>query len=231
MKNSQQGFIAPLFIAIIALLVIGGGVYVYENEKVETPAVIDTGTQQQNSKTQPVNTQTSNSSSQTGVSNWRTYSNSKYGFSVQYPTGTKINDEGSNGEGGTVVLFTLPPSSSVWGIRMFNVDMETKAWYNLGTSSGVLKSPANCEDFNSISTSLVNIDGINFIKGDVSSAATAQRSSATEYCVLRGGIAYKLTPLIEYSRDDATQNGFNPAINVNNDSVLNQMLSTFKFTK
>ena len=29
MKNTQKGFIVPLLIVIIAVLVIGGGVYVY----------------------------------------------------------------------------------------------------------------------------------------------------------------------------------------------------------
>ena len=38
MKNSQKGFIVPALLVIIALLVIGGGVYVYENKKVEVPA-------------------------------------------------------------------------------------------------------------------------------------------------------------------------------------------------
>lgn len=37
MKNLQKGFIVSAFIAVIALLVIGGGVYVYENKKVEVP--------------------------------------------------------------------------------------------------------------------------------------------------------------------------------------------------
>ena len=43
MKNSQKGFIVPLLIAIIAILVVGGGVYVYNKEKVEAPvSLIDT---------------------------------------------------------------------------------------------------------------------------------------------------------------------------------------------
>lgn len=54
MKNSQKGFVVPLLITIIALLVIGGGVYVYRNKKVEAPAVIDTETQQTNTQTAPV---------------------------------------------------------------------------------------------------------------------------------------------------------------------------------
>ena len=53
-ENSQKGFIAPVFLVIIALLVIGSGVYIYKNKKVEVPAVVDTGTQQTNTQTPPV---------------------------------------------------------------------------------------------------------------------------------------------------------------------------------
>ncbi|GEM_PF-2515064 len=35
MKNSQKGFVVPLLIAIIAVLAIGGGIYIYENTKTE----------------------------------------------------------------------------------------------------------------------------------------------------------------------------------------------------
>jgi hypothetical protein len=38
-NNSQKGFIAPLLLVIIALLVIVGGVYVYQNKKAEAPIV------------------------------------------------------------------------------------------------------------------------------------------------------------------------------------------------
>ena len=62
MKNSQKGFVVPLLLVIIAVLVIGGGVYVYENKKTEAPAVVDTGTQpvnqqQTNTQTPPVTAQ------------------------------------------------------------------------------------------------------------------------------------------------------------------------------
>ena len=56
MENSQKGFVVPLLIAIIAVLVIGGGVYIYENKKTEVPAVVDTTTQQAN-QVQQTNTQ------------------------------------------------------------------------------------------------------------------------------------------------------------------------------
>lgn len=65
MKNSQKGFIVPVLLVIIALLVIGGGVYIYKNKKAEVPAVVDNGTQQTNTQTPPVNTQTNTPPSQT----------------------------------------------------------------------------------------------------------------------------------------------------------------------
>ena len=41
MKNKQKGFVIPILIAVIALLVIGGGTYVYVKEKSVTPKTTD----------------------------------------------------------------------------------------------------------------------------------------------------------------------------------------------
>jgi len=76
MKNSQKGFIVPLLLAIIAVLVVGGGVYIYNNKKAEVPAIVDTGTQPVNQNPQQTNNQTpptntlppSNPITNTGVS-------------------------------------------------------------------------------------------------------------------------------------------------------------------
>jgi hypothetical protein len=37
MKNSQKGFVIPIIIAIVAVLIVGSGVYIYTNNKVEAP--------------------------------------------------------------------------------------------------------------------------------------------------------------------------------------------------
>ena len=55
MKNLQKGFIVPLLIAIIMILVIGGGVYVYNNKKVEAPVL----TEQTNQNQQQTSTENS----------------------------------------------------------------------------------------------------------------------------------------------------------------------------
>ncbi len=58
MKNLQRGFIVPLLI-VIAVLVIGGGIYFYSKNKAKD-ITIDT-------------------------QNWKIYTNTKYGFSFKYP--------------------------------------------------------------------------------------------------------------------------------------------------
>lgn len=62
METSQKGFIAPLLLALIAILLIGGGTYVYMQKK---------------QVSQPVAEQTSG---------WKTYTNTQYGFEVKYPS-------------------------------------------------------------------------------------------------------------------------------------------------
>ena len=77
MKNSQKGFIVPVLLAIIALLVIGSGVYVYENKKSETPPTIDNNietqspiqNQQSNIQNPPITTNENNSNNNPPITN------------------------------------------------------------------------------------------------------------------------------------------------------------------
>ncbi len=94
MKNKQEGFIVPLLIAIIAVLVIGGVVYIYNNKKAEIPAVIDTTTQQSNQNEQQTNTKTPPVNTQTNNSSWKTYTNIKQGYSFQYPEKLSLSTSG-----------------------------------------------------------------------------------------------------------------------------------------
>ncbi len=81
MKNSKpfdkahgkKGFLLPLLIIIIAVLVIGVGIYFYSKNKARAPRIV--------SETTATSTQTTT----TQVSDWKTYSNSKYGFQFSYP--------------------------------------------------------------------------------------------------------------------------------------------------
>jgi hypothetical protein len=75
MFKNQKGFVIPLIIAIIAILVVGGGVFVYNNKKVEAP-IVD----------QDIVTNVDI------AKDWKTYTNTQYGFSFQYPVEYDLND-------------------------------------------------------------------------------------------------------------------------------------------
>ena len=131
MKNSKKGFIIPLLLVIIAVLVVGGGVYVYKNKKAEVPAIVETGVQpvnqnqqQTNTQTPPVTTQpisqppTNNSTNSTAtkisVVGMKQYTDSNFGFSFWYPDTWKIQSTAikNNYTGGTVQkTLTIAPSS------------------------------------------------------------------------------------------------------------------------
>lgn len=68
MKNLQKGFIMPALLVLIALLVIGGGIYIYQNKKAQAPAVVDTGIQ----------------------AGYLTYTNKDLGIAFDYPPTYKI---------------------------------------------------------------------------------------------------------------------------------------------
>ena len=75
MNTSQKGFIAPLILIIIAVLVFGGGAYVYTQTKQVNQSVTATST------AQTVNSQTSD---------WKTYTNYAFGFSIKLPPNNSV---------------------------------------------------------------------------------------------------------------------------------------------
>ncbi len=200
MKNPQRSFIVSVLLIMIALLVIGGGVYIYKNKKTQAPLEANSETQQSNQNQSPE------------INGWQAYSSSKYGFSIQYPQGTKISD--SDISGGRKVLFSTSEGTLM-------VEVVNQAWHN-----GALTSPANCNDFDShAKVSEVNINGIHFVRGDVSIDFSGMNSasSATEYCVMHNGTAYKVIAWIMY--------GHGEPVDVNQNSTLNQMVASFKFVQ
>lgn len=66
MQNTQKGSIMPVILVIIALLVIGGSVFVYKNKKVGAPSVTDTNLPLPN-QTERVNTLTTKSSTKPSI--------------------------------------------------------------------------------------------------------------------------------------------------------------------
>ena len=89
MKNKQKGFVIPIVIAIVALLVLGGGYVFYSYQKgcfgcnkgEPTKSLGDI------INNIPISTTTNK------TSDWKVYTNTQYGFEVKYPSDWKITDK------------------------------------------------------------------------------------------------------------------------------------------
>lgn len=88
MKNSQKGFIVPLVITLVAL-VIGGGAYVYIKNMEVSQTSIAENTQDTN-LAPTVDTGALLQTEETA--GWETHVNKEIGFSFKYPQGWKVED-------------------------------------------------------------------------------------------------------------------------------------------
>lgn len=151
----------------------------------------------------PVNSAT------TSNSDWKTYTNTQYGFQIQYPANTVVTDVTT--EGGQNFSFKISNS------RVMDVMVQSNVLN--GAYNQACNMPAGVDSYpNKLinGVSFINLNADKFYSADVS-------TNATEYCVMHNGIGYVLVPLIQH------WGSTNLAVDVNNDSVLNQMLSSFKF--
>lgn len=68
MKNYQKGFVTPLLITVVALLVIGGGVYFYlQTKSQQVPQEITTDNEVGSTSTNQINTATSSTENAIGL--------------------------------------------------------------------------------------------------------------------------------------------------------------------
>ena len=226
MKNNQyiqqaqykKGFIVPILIAIIALLVAGGGAYIYQNKKTEVPAVVDTTTQQLNQ----IQQQTKSSQTDTSTLNWETYSNAD--FSLKYPATWYLNSSSpgfiniTNYDSSVIPGSDAPISSeNIW----INVSSYPPGKYNNFSINETLESWVNKIGLSDKQNIL--IDDIKAVRGKIiytgeEESGYFQKGESSGDLVL---VTYNSKGyLISYSPNDSK------FIN-----TFNQILSTFKFTK
>lgn len=112
--NYHKGFIAPLLLILVALFLLGGGAFVYQQTKLTSQPV--TQPEIATSTAQTVNSQ---------KIGWKTYRSEKYGFILQYPQAwgpsLKVSSElvrfsdGTQGE----ALFFAYNSDTLFSISVF----------------------------------------------------------------------------------------------------------------
>lgn len=153
--------------------------------------------------------------------NWKTYSNNKFGFEIKYPADTQIsntNDYDTLSNQPILMGVIFKPAASK-GILIINVR---------GASVDLVDSPTCYDTALGVDPSLPSINGINFVKWNISkyiSQGIGPWDDGREYCVIHNKVAYNLI------LETAYESNVNETLDVDKDSVLNQMLSSFKFTK
>ncbi|HTE48631.1 MAG TPA: hypothetical protein VK675_01860 [Candidatus Paceibacterota bacterium] len=188
MKNSQKGFIVPLLIVIIAILVIGFGVYVYNNKKVSEKEILDGKIAEECSKggngpkeisqecgnllaekrlkypeefpsgVNKTNLITQPSTQPDETSNWKTYTNDQYNLSIKYPVDFSINESKGGGFFNEQNLYDLSISAPA--------DYQKNTDFNIGRIE-ILVSPSIAKCYTSSSnggnlSSIKLINGISF---------------------------------------------------------------------
>ena len=150
----------------------------------------------------------------TSQDGWKIYTNDTYSFEIQYPTDAKVvntkdNDILSNGQ--TILNISFKPSNSE-GLVSIIVRNKDNGCYDTALGSD--------PDF-------PVVNNVKFTRWNISkylSLGNDKYGVGQEYCVARNKVTYGLVKQI----------GYIPGTNVPNiesDKVLNQIVSSFKFTK
>lgn len=200
--------ISIIIIAILAVVLIGGVFAYYYSAKIS------------NSKIQSSN-QVQNPNAQTA--GLKTYKNDEYRFEFQYPDNAIIDviKQNPNSETKSSRITVRMKSSA-------SMPLERDLYINI--NERINMNPCLDITKNNPSATQVLINGINFYKADVSSVYSGNqtRDYADGYCIAAGQFEYSLTPIVYYSYLDTNP----PARSIlENDVELNQIISTFKFTK
>lgn len=73
MKKYNKGFVVPLLLAIIGILIVGGGTYIYTQKTSNSSRNVEQDSPQNQS-----------------TADWKSYANSQYGFEAKYPNGWQV---------------------------------------------------------------------------------------------------------------------------------------------
>jgi len=202
MKNLNKGFAMPLIIAIIAVL-IGGGVYFY-SKKAQAPG-------------QEQNKNAAGNTTADPTAGWKTYTNEKYGFEFKYPQNFTINSEGET------VASVIPH----------------QAWLTLQRDNSGDAIEMNLTENTTVDVNATQIDGKDGVKIKTSQIIIGGKKGLTyntgyEAVYVVGMIVpingNKLQISFSSTKTSYWENRVESFLS-DETTTINQVLSTFKFTK
>lgn len=231
--QKQKGFVILLVVAVVAVAVLGtAGYLVYQNYATEpTNQQLTQDKQSEDQNTQDLNTESSDLPNQAAgpalseAEGWKTYTNSQYGFELQYPstlTSSEYTDQGFN-------KFYLSLKKDSVPVFSFNVTQENFNQYisGLEKSSGWDEGYNFCENVESVIDKTEDI---------IFSGLNAKKVTLNKCVTLRGPVNYSPDKNFVYIFIPKDGQSYivvlSPAIYMYGyDKISDTLLSTFKFTK
>lgn len=230
MTNRQQSI---FFLVIVFLFTSGVGLLVYKNYNEYYEQKTD------------IELETANTQVPSETSHWKTYTNSQYGFTLKYPSSYSLNDSPGKQpyfEYEISEVASFSGKSNYIDSSLFSVFADNNS-VNLSMCLKDDPGSANPKDL----TETKEINGNNFYvlyDNTSDNAMGGARGTVSEYHIIHNGYCYILNSniywreagylgIMENGKSDATPQETQDqaaAININNE-ILNQMLSSFKFTE
>jgi len=222
MKNSKHirytqhksGFAIPLIIAIIAILVIGGGIYYY-SQKAEAP------------KSQEQNQNLVDNATTTGhTTGWKTYANSQYGFEFKYP---ETKPDATKG-----VFFDKDEINLPIAEEGMHTNIDAKV-LNVTIKPQINNSACVGPNYYA-QTSKIVINGVEFTKGTGGEGAAGHGYAYADYTTSKNNTCITMAFTVSSFNDlhIPEYTGGKPFVAYDfskEELLLNQIISTFKFTK
>jgi uncharacterized protein YxeA len=219
MKNYKSGF-AKILILIIVVLIIAGVVYYFYTISSLKPEIFLR-------------------EDQSLTKDWRTYSNTKYGFEIKYPTGFNVfmreYPSFSSSGGMDSVYFTIQKGSKLTDFngetsfvlsaqfQPYVRSLDLKKYVNTIVENTNTCSSGNCANDMSLSIKNTKVSGIDAIQQETSGDFSFKVPAEINTYFLKDKNALWSFAIMH---DDKLKAGYNQAER----QMYNQMISSFKFT-